>query len=475
MLQWNDIFISAPKTITYTNLLPYTKSTQSCKIGIGGIGMNLKAGLWQQQTLKLAMTQELSQAIALLQYSAQELTAFLESKALENPLLQIEQKNVQPINPLIDRQRKTHRTAEKDWIEQIADKPFSLEDQLLSQINIKKLSTDQLKTIRYLIQSLDENGYFSGDLERIAKVLAVPFEVVEDGLAIIQTLEPAGIGARNLQECLLLQLEQNELAQKIITDYFVLFADKKWKQIAKELQVGLKDIQEVFDQIQTLNPKPGMLLGHEATSYIIPDAIIERNGEEFSVRMCDDFLPRISFNDRYYQKFSGVQGQDQTVTRFMQDKVQDYQWILKSIEQRKETLTKVVAAILEKQMEFFQKGSQFLQPMTMKEIAGELDIHESTVSRAVREKYVQTPVGTYSLKSFFTSTIQTTSDENTSSAKVKNSIALLIEKENKQKPLSDQEIVEILKNEEGMVVSRRTIAKYREQLGILSSSKRKRF
>jgi RNA polymerase sigma-54 factor len=434
--------------------------------------MNLKAGLWQQQTLKLAMTQELTQAIALLQYSAQELTAFLENKALENPLLQIEHRNVQPINPLIDRNRKKHRTAEKDWIEQIADKTFSLEEQLISQLNIKKLSNLQLKAIRYLIQSIDENGYFSGDLEKVAITLDVPFEMVDDGLAIIQTLEPAGIGARNLQECLLLQLDHHELAQTIITDYFVLFADKKWKQIAKELQIELKDIQEVFDQIQLLNPKPGALLGQEATSYITPDAIIERNGDAFSVRMCDDFLPRITFNDRYYQKF---QGQDQTVTRFMQDKVQDYQWILKSIEQRKETLTRVVATILEKQIDFFRKGPQYLLPMTMREIAGELEIHESTVSRAVREKYVQTPVGTFSLKSFFTSTIQTTSDENTSSTKVKNSISFLIEKENKQKPLSDQEIVDILKRDEGMVVSRRTIAKYREQLGIPSSSKRKRF
>jgi len=161
---------------------------------------------------------------------------------------------------------------------------------------------------------------------------------------------------------------------------------------------------------------------------------------------------------------------------FLQDKVQDYQWIAKSIEQRRETLTRVVAKIVEKQAAFFQKGAQFLMPMTMKEVAAELDIHESTVSRAVREKYVQTPIGTFALKTFFTSTIQTvTADENTSSTQVKNEISKLIEQENKEKPLSDQEIVEQLKTTEGIVVSRRTIAKYRDQLGIPSSSKRKRF
>jgi RNA polymerase sigma-54 factor len=439
--------------------------------------MNLKAGLWQQQTLKLAMTQELSQAIALLQYSAHELTAFLEDKALENPLLQIENGNVKPMNPLIDRNRRNHQKAEKDWIEQIADKPFSLEDHLLSQLKITNLSAEQLSVIRHLIQNLDENGYFLGDLDEIALKLRVPVDLVEDCLAVIQTLEPAGIGARNLQECLLMQIyyqnPDNELAQKIISEYFIPFADKKWKQIAKELKISPKEIQDIFDQIQTLNPKPGAILGKEATSYIIPDAIVEQSSEGLTVRMSDESLPRISLNEQYYNKFKDS---NQQVTRFLQDKLQDYHWIQKSIEQRKETLTRVVAKIIEKQAAFFHKGSQYLVPMTMKEVASELDIHESTVSRAVREKYVQTPIGTFALKSFFTSTIQTVADEeSTSSAQVKKKITTLIEKENKQKPLSDQEIVERLKAEEGMVVSRRTIAKYRDLIGIPSSAKRKRF
>ncbi|MEH7082791.1 RNA polymerase factor sigma-54 [Neobacillus drentensis] len=439
--------------------------------------MNLKAGLWQQQTLKLAMTQELSQAIALLQYSAQELTAFLDDKALENPLLQVEHSNIKPMNPLIDRNRRKNQKVEKDWIEQIADKPFSLEEYLLSQLKITNLSAEQLTVIRHLIQNLDENGYFTGNLNEIAKKLRVMEDVVEECLAIIQTLEPAGIGARNLQECLLMQIyyldPNNELAQKIISEYFIPFAEKKWKPIAKELKVTLKEIQDIFDQIQSLNPKPGTILGKETTTYIIPDAIVEQSGEGLTVRMSDESLPRISLNEQYYHKFKD---QDQQVSRFLQDKLQDYNWIQKSIEQRKETLTKVIAKIIEKQETFFQKGSNNLVPMTMKEIAGELNIHESTVSRAVREKYVQTPYGTFPLKSFFTSTIQTVSDdENTSSTQVKKKISTLIENENKQKPLSDQDIVEQLKTEEGMVVSRRTVAKYRDQMGIPSSAKRKRF
>lgn len=438
--------------------------------------MDLKPGLWQQQTLKLTMTQELSQAIALLQYSGQELAAFLEDKALDNPLLKIENVNVKPMNPLIDRNRRKHQKSEKDWIEQIADKPFSLEEYLISQLNIKNLTAEQMKVIRHLIKNIDGNGYFTGSLSEIALKLQVELDIIEDCLAIIQTLEPAGIGARDLQECLALQCyyknPNNELAQTILSTYFVPFAEKKWKPIAKELGVSMKELQDVFDEIQQLNPKPGALLFQEPTTYIIPDAIIEQTNEGLTVRMFDESLPRIRFNESYYQKFHK---QNLQVSRFLQDKVQDYQWILKSIEQRKETLTKVVAKIVEKQPAFFQKGSQYLVPMTMKEIASELEIHESTVSRAVREKYVQTPIGTYPLKTFFTSTIQTSDDESTSSTLVKNEIGSLVSQENKEKPLSDQEMVELLKRQKGILVSRRTVAKYREQLGILSSAKRKRF
>lgn len=441
--------------------------------------MNLKAGLWQQQTLKLTMTQELSQAIALLQYSAQELTAFLENKALENPLIQIESGTVQPMNPLIDRQRRSHQKSEKNWIEQIAAKSVSIEEQLISQLNIKRMTAEELSVVRRIIDNLDENGYFFGDLNEIAVNLKVPLELAEDCLAVIQTLEPAGIGARNLQECLLIQIEydnpDNDLAKKILTDHFVPFAERKWRQIAKELQVSLKDIQDVFDEIQLLNPKPGALLASEAPAYVIPDVLVAQSDDGLTVQMVDDPIPKVVFNERYYRKFKD-QNHDQQVNRFLQEKLQDYQWIFKSIEQRKETLIKVVTKIVKKQPAFFRKGPHFLVPMTMKEVAADLEIHESTVSRAVREKYVQTPVGTYSLKSFFTSTIQTVSDdENTSSTQVKNIISKFIQHENKEKPLSDQDMVDQLKILEGIVVSRRTIAKYRDQLGIPSSAKRKRF
>lgn len=434
--------------------------------------MDLKAGLWQQQTLKLAMTQELSQAIALLQYSAQELTDFLENKALENPLITLQEAS--------NRNRKNKLKAEKkkiDLIEQIADKSFSLEEQLLSQLNLKKYSSQQIMLLRTMMQHLDESGYFRGDINEIAQLKRVPCELVEESLKLIQALEPAGIGARSLQECLLIQLKRenpaDDLAEKIIADYFVLFAEKKWRSLSKELKIALQEIQNVFDRIQALNPKPGAKFSGEETQYIIPDAIIQVNSEGISVRLWEAAIPSINFNASYFKKFSAIG--DNQVGRFLQDKLQDFQWIMKGIEQRKETLAKVIIKITEKQPDFFLKGPNYLFPMTMKELAQELDVHESTISRAVREKYVQTPFGTLPLKSFFTSTIQTISEESTSSAQVKDALAKLIEKENKQKPLSDQDIVGILKNQEGIMVSRRTVAKYREQLAIPSSSKRKRY
>lgn len=442
--------------------------------------MNLQTGLWQQQTLKLTMTQELTQAIALLQYNAQELSEFLENKALENPLLQIESRHVQAMDPRSDRAKSVRKKVEKDkqnWIEQIGKKEFFLSDYIKSQLDFAAVHGDRKRAFDYLIECLDENGYFRAEIKEVADRFQLCEEDVLETLKLLQSLEPAGIGARNLQECLLLQLrrldKRNEIAEEIVDNYFNEFAEKKWKDISKQLGIKLSDIQAIFDFIQTLNPRPASPFQQEKFSYIVPEVLIKWDGESFIISVFDEVLPKISFNKEYYQKFSS--SKDKQVSRFLQENYQDYHWIIRSIEQRKETLTKVSLKIVEKQNKFFKNGPAHLRPMTMKEIADELDIHESTVSRAVREKYAQTPFGTFELRSFFSSTIKTTSDENTSSTQVKTMISKLIEKEDKQKPLSDQELVHVLKDKEGMVVSRRTIAKYRDQLGIPSSSKRKRY
>lgn len=434
--------------------------------------MNLGVGLWQQQTLKLTMTHELSQAIALLQYSAQELTSFLESKALENPLITLKGTPIENGYKKLTTERK-----KSEWIEQIIDKSESMEDYLLSQINVNEYSRIQLLMIKTIIRNLDENGYFRWDIEDIAMKWNVSRQMAEESLSVIHDLEPAGIGARNLQECLLLQIQRknpkNHLAIKIITDYFVLFAERKWINISKKLEVSTTEIQNVFDLIQQLNPKPGLEFSTEQTSYVVPDAIVEVTGNKISVRLWEAAVPKIHFNTTYYKRFS--ESGDHLVNRFLQQKLQDFQWMMKAVEQRRETLAKVIIKIIERQQEYFLYSPSYLHPMTMKEIAQELEVHESTISRAVREKYVQTPSGMVTLKSFFSSAVPTSYNRNTSSIQVKNTLSKIIAKENKQHPLSDQEIVEILEKKESIVISRRTVAKYREQLGIPSRTNRKRY
>ncbi|WP_282154613.1 RNA polymerase factor sigma-54 [Cytobacillus gottheilii] len=442
--------------------------------------MDLKAGLWQQQTLKLAMTQELKQSIELLQFNSQELTAFLEEKALENPLMELNSNFVKTMDPRAQQIKKSKLKQNQDkenWIEQLAVSVQQLDDYLIQQLPTH-LTEPEKKIILHFIYSLDENGYlYNIDLPQVAQLYGAEAETVEEQLDLLQHLEPAGIGARSLQECLLLQLERlvpvNEMAEEIIRQQFQLFADKKWKPLAKEIKADIKEIQAVYDLVQTLNPKPGASFASEKPAYIIPDVIVYSEQNGLHVQLYDESIPSISYNEGYAKKL--LSAGDQQVGRYLQNRQQDYQWIKRSIEQRKETILKVTKKIAERQPQFFQKGPAFIKPMTMKEIADELEIHESTVSRAVRGKYMQTPFGTFELRTFFVSMIKTAGNADASSEEAKAAIHKLISSENKQKPLSDQEIANLLKTESGFVISRRTAAKYREQLGILSSSKRKRY
>ncbi|NMD68917.1 RNA polymerase factor sigma-54 [Bacillus sp. DNRA2] len=437
--------------------------------------MDLRPGLSQQQTLKLSMTQELSQAIALLQYSSIELVDFLENKTLENPLLQI--KNSSEILQRKKKRNDVSKANEKSWIDQISDQRFSLADHIMPQILDMRTSMLHRKILSHYIHHLDDNGYFTGDLQEITDRLQISGSIAEECLHMLQKLEPAGIGARNLQECLLIQIQRqkkrNQLAEEIIAQHFSMFAEKKWKALAKLIGKDVKEIQQVFDFILTLNPKPGAAYHYEKAPYVIPDVMVVQEGDLFIVQLFDNLLPRIQLNKEYIANFSNLH--DKSVNNFLREKQQDYQWIVRSLEQRQRTIVNVTEKIVEKQHDYFSKGPKFLKPMTMKEISEELGIHESTVSRTVREKYVQTPFGTVELKSFFTSAIDSVSSEALSSSKVKLAIQKLVKEENKQKPLSDLDMVEVLKAKEGIVVSRRTVAKYREQLGIPSSSKRKRY
>ncbi|PLT32170.1 RNA polymerase factor sigma-54 [Bacillus sp. V5-8f] len=439
--------------------------------------MDMRAGLFQQQTLKLAMTQELSQAIALLQYSSQELAAFLENKSLDNPLISLEYPGALSVQQRKEKV-KGNRYSQQDatyWIERIGQETQTLESHLLSQLKPGQMSDEQLKVFLLLIRNIDENGYLRTDLNEIAAYSGTPEADVAECLRVLHQLEPYGIGARNLQECLLIQARQgkHQLAEKILEEHFLLFAEKKWKALAKVLQITLQEIQSVSDYIQTLNPRPGSIYIQEKPSYIIPDVKVRLLNGQFTIGIFDKNMPVLSGNDMYLSQMK--QYNDRQVNSFLQEKWQEYQWISRGIEQRKQTILKVMGKIVEKQPDCFYKGLSFLKPMTMKEISEELGIHESTVSRAVKDKYVQAPFGTVEMKAFFTSTVQSTADDDISARMAKRAIEETVQAENKLKPLSDQEISNQLKAKKGIVVSRRTVAKYRDQLGIQPSSKRKRY
>ncbi|MEH7237210.1 RNA polymerase factor sigma-54 [Bacillus sp. JJ1562] len=432
----------------------------------------MQTGLFQQQSLKLVMTKELTQAITLLQYSTLDLTKFLEEQTLENPLI-----DVKPTDFGRTKKTKVTKDTYTNPIDYIGKKEVTLYEHLLTQLSYMKLNNTKKRTIEYIIQLLDSNGYLYFQEEEIARELNTDTETIENAIYFIQSLDPIGVGSRSLQECLLLQLRalpnRNHLAETIIQDHFERFAEKSWKEIAKDLNVMLFDIQQVFDFIQTLQPRPGAAFQGGEAHYIVPDIDIQVEDNMVTMSMQDSYLPKVSLNLQYYQHF--LQEKDSRTKSYLQEKVDQCQWIMRSLEQRKMTLQNVMGEIINQQLDFFIKGPTHLKPLIMSDVADALEIHESTVSRAVKDKFVQTPFGIFEMKYFFSRNIQTTGEADTSSTQVKSVMKQMIVEENKQKPLSDQEIVSILEEKHGILVSRRTIAKYRDQLNIPSSTKRKRY
>jgi len=437
--------------------------------------MNMKVGLIQEQSLRLTMTKELQQAITLLQYSTVDLVSYLQEVTLENPLIEFIDKSSTSV--FYHNKGKQHTDEKDNWIENVSRKDSSLNDHLRAQLFDFELSTLERRAMEILIDAVDSNGYMTEDLENLSTKFNIPFYVLEKQLSLLQSLEPIGVGARSLQECLLLQVkhaqDKPEHIEIILKEYFKPFAEKAWKDISKKTGVSLKEIQRIHDYIQTLNPRPGLQFEDTSPNYIVPDLVVEEVNGEFVVYYNDDLLPQIRMNTSYEPLIQ--MGNDQEIKSYVSNKLQQCRWLMKSLEQRKDTLVKVMYEIIRKQQDFFYFKNQLLKPLTLKDIADSLNIHESTVSRAVKDKYVQTPFGLYELKYFFTNRVASNSLEDTSSAHVKKVIQELIEKEDKKRPLSDQKIADILKKDYNMNVSRRTVAKYRDQLQIPSSSLRKRY
>jgi RNA polymerase sigma-54 factor len=461
----------------------------------------------------LIMTPRLQQALKLLQVPTLELQQILKAEIMQNPLLE-EVDEVADQDDLAREDSPEEAANEEaddpadedpiDWSEYMQDgldRPYvpqseqsveflekmpvtrtTLAESLLEQLHFLNLPPDPMHVSEFLVGSLDDNGWLATSLEDVAQALGRPLEECEHALKLIQALEPAGVGARNLRECLLIQLEakgeEGTLPWKIVNDHFDHLVNRRFPEIARQLRCSLEDVQAAADSIATLNPRPGLQVSAEDPKYVTPDLLVERVDDDYVVLLNDRHLPRLRISSAYEgvlrdKKKSEMNADEQKTREYIQGKLNSARWLIQTIEQRRKTMIKVMSCIIREQREFFDKGIAYLRPLTLQQVARQIEMHESTVSRVCSGKYVQTPRGVFELKFFFSSGLETEDGEDVSARTAKNIIKTLIDEEDKKDPLSDQRIAELL-HEKGLRIARRTVAKYREQMNVLPARFRRR-
>ncbi|MEC3757892.1 RNA polymerase factor sigma-54 [Bacillus halotolerans] len=431
--------------------------------------------LQQVQVLKPQLTQELRQAITLLGYHSAELAEYIDELSLENPLIERKETDTPPLSY---HKTNKNRISRQEAGLQLSNPQKTLQDVLKQQSLDMNLSNTEKKIFNYLIHSLDSNGYLEEDVEEAARRLSVSAEEAEAVLRKLQSLEPAGIGARSLQECILLQLQRlpnrNEQAELLVSEHFDVFAQKNWKALSKETGIPLHTIQDISDKIAALHPRPGLLFASsEQDMYIEPDIfIIVKNGQ-ISAELNSRSFPEIELHPQYRPLLSS--GACQDTVSYLSAKYQEWRWLCRALRQRKQTITRIVNELTARQKDFFLKGRSAMKPLTLREVADCLSLHESTISRAIKGKTIQTPYGLFEMKKFFSGKAEASGDGDTSNYAVKTHLEALIQHEDKTKPLSDQKLADLLYEQHRIQISRRTVAKYRDQLNIPSSAARKRY
>ncbi|WP_353852854.1 RNA polymerase factor sigma-54 [Dehalobacter restrictus] len=458
----------------------------------------IRQDIFLEQQQRLFMTTELRQAISVLQMSTLELSEYITKKIEENPFLD-EDEPVAENNEVVSKTATRvnmddlieHFSSDSNmghiWNEKnvndtgyeqyLSDRP-SLYEQLELQLNLEIKNPADIIIGNFLIGSIDRNGYFTTELEYVSQKLNVAVERVEEVLKVIHTFYPTGVGARNLQECMLLQMRANgkdsELAEQVIQNYFQELADKKIMKIANTLSVSTKQVQEVYDHIRTLDPKPGLQFGAERNPFIWPDVTIMRDQNDYMVIVNDFDFNYLRINQTYVDILRNSNALSDDVKKYLEEKFDSALGLIRGIEQRRLNIYKVVQSIVDIQREFFDNGIEYLKPLTMSQVADLVGIHESTVSRVTCNKYVQTPRGLFALKYFFNSGVGSYDCDKISSKSVKHLIQDIINKEDPNQPLSDQDIMMMLVNK-GMRISRRTVNKYRQSMGIPTNLHRKRY
>jgi RNA polymerase sigma-54 factor len=385
---------------------------------------------------------------------------------------------------------------EREYYEPVTVDSRDLSDHLRDQVTLLDLNGRQMFLAEEFIGNINEDGYLACGLERIVEganeevrkaaeetereVTDLPVYTMgeaEEMLGIIQSLDPPGVGARDLRECLMLQLREAGLEHsvpfRLVRDCFDELIAHRWSEISKRFGISPADVQKAADEIAKLDPKPGLVYSDASDNYIIPDLIVDKIDGKYHVFLNDANLPRLKLSKAYQEIARDKKKFDGENKEFISNKLNSANWMIQAIEQRRQTMLKVMNYIVERQREFFEKGVQFLKPLTLREVAEVINMHESTVSRVTNEKFVQTPRGVLPLKFFFSSGLSTTAGEDVSARGIKAQIQKLVADEDPKHPLTDQAIVNILK-ETGVQIARRTVAKYRDQLGVLSARMRKR-
>lgn len=461
--------------------------------------MNIGFGLRLEQTQKLIMTPELRQAIKILQLSSIELTDYINQMIMDNPLIEIKdeapegdpvKENKQEINweeylrDLQEVRDKVERSSNREvkpeiTYDNLLTRGTSLEEHLFSQLGVIPLSREEKRIARYLIGNINSIGYLTVTLEQVAEDLEVKQEKIEKVLALIQNFDPPGICARSLCECLLIQLRQrNDLSEELCTlveNHLENIAAGKMNKVAQMMNLSVARIQELADLIKTLNPKPGASFGgSEDIRYIVPDVTVERIDDNFVILVNEGHIPHLTINKTYSSILNKASDADVDTKEFVENKLNQALWLMRSIEQRRMTIYQVTSELVKMQEEFFYNGVKHLKPLTLKQIAEKVGVHESTVSRATSNKYIQTPHGIFDFKFFFTAGLSTDRGESASTESIRHLLLDIIKNEDPKKPYSDQKLADILQ-ERGISIARRTVTKYREELNILNAGQRKRY
>lgn len=468
--------------------------------------------LKQQMKLsqQLVMTPQLQQAIKLLQLNHMELADLVSQEMVENPVLeeQIDQrkddiadaKTAEATPEVADTNAEGQKEQEIDWekyldsysssprtgseirrdgddlptYDQTLTRGDTLTEHLTWQLHMEECNPNECAAAAVIIGNLDSIGFLRMTLEELQENTGMEMDDLEDGLAIVQGLDPLGVGARSLAESLLIQAKSlyrdDRVLLTILSEHMPRVEKQDFKGIARAVGVSLQRVGDAIRRMRTLEPRPGREFAPDDARYITPDIYVIKSGDEYIIQLNEEGVPKLRVSEYYRRVLSGAQKGDK---EYIQEKLRSAQWLIRSIYQRQRTIYKVTESILKQQGAFFEEGIGKLKPMILRDVAEDIGMHESTVSRVTTNKYVHTPHGIFSLKFFFNSGIQRGEGEDVASEMVKQRIKKIVSEENPRKPLSDAKIVKMLA-EENIKIARRTVAKYRDMLGISSSSQRKR-